>query len=59
MLDLESEDGPRVGIPKNALILYSMLIVIKVVGCVLIHCTHLMCAFFTASRKSVVVEVVP
>ena len=31
---LESDDGPRVGIPGKALILYSGLIVTKVVGCV-------------------------
>ena len=32
-----SEDGPRTGIPENSLILYSGLIVVKVVGCVSIY----------------------
>ena len=34
---MESDDGPRVGIAGKALILYSRLIVIKVVRCVFIQ----------------------
>ena len=35
-LSPRGDDGPRVGIPERALISYSELIIIKVVGCDLI-----------------------